>query len=391
MRLPAQDMLLLQQMGYDIEKMAALKPAPRVNLTSEEMKKLASMDVKEALREYNSRVRLEADDDKSVKFLAEVLAERMEVEVPGCTAKLAEANLDAYQGQLYVRKLMVRGEEASLIASMFTETERALYPEYIRRILTEAPMVGLGYSVIDDLIAGREIISGEIGRSLEITSATGPKMKKIAEGAGFPKVTISMAKTTVTVHKHGVEFDLTREVERRATLNLLSIFLRRKSVEFQKDLAIFAANTSLDGATSGGTTAVSGKITSQEFVMCRRKHAHKGYNASVILYGETVDEALVTGNPEIWNPLSSKILLTGQLPNLAGARNLFIPETSDLSTDKLLYIDTTANLIMVVEAGSELAESDYFAQTQTYAYTYSINFALWVMLAAAARKLTVKA
>lgn len=384
-RLSRYDLALLSDLGIDLGKFSLPRQPKAPSLSDAEIKKLAAIDMKAALDDYKQRVKLSVDDPRSVRYFTEVLEERMEKESPGCMAKFAEANLDAYQGQLWVRKLLVRGENASLISSMFTSTERALYPEYIRRVMTETPMQGLGYVTINDMIAGREVQQGEVGRGLVITSAIGPKAKKIAEGAGFPKVKVDMSAVTVTVHKHGLEFDLTYEVERRASINLLGILLRRQSVEFQKDLAILAANTALDGATDGGSTGTSGKITMKEFVKQRRKHAHQGFRANVIVYGETVDDA-VCENPEVWDPLTSKIALTGELPNLAGAQNLFIPETSQLSTTKILYIDTTINQVMTVEAGSELAESDNFIQTQTHAYIYSINFALLVLIAAAARK-----
>jgi hypothetical protein len=381
---------MLAEMKVDLDSFSLPRQPKAPNLTDADQKKLAAMDMKSALAEYNQRVKLSPDDPKSVKYFAEVLDEQMEAVAPGCMAKLAEARLDAYQGQLWVRKLLVRGENASLISSMFTTTDRALYPEYVRRVMTEAPMTGLGYALIDDLIAGRETISGFVGQGVVITSATGPKMKKIAEGAGFPKTKIDMSTVTVAVHKHGHEFDLTREVERRVSMNVLGIILCRGGVQFQKDMAVLGANTALDGATDGGETGTSGKITMKEFVKQRRKHAHQGYRANVILYGETVDDAICE-NPEVWDPLTSKIALTGELPNLAGARNLFISEDSQLTTSKLLYIDTTINQLMVVEAGSELAESDYFAQNQIFAYTYSICFSLWVLIAAAARKYAIKA
>ncbi len=388
-RLPAQDLLLMQQLGIDVNNIFFPKsPVPKIG--SGDITKLAKVNLIDAYQEYRERVLLPSENELSVKQFHQVLAEYNEKEVAGCGEKFADVQLDAYQSQLWTRGLSVRGENAVLISSMFTEANRVLYPEYISRLLREIPMQGLGYATMDDLIAGREYINGAIAKGLKIETATGPKHFIVAEGADLPKVKITLAEETVYVRKLGCSIFVPYEVARRASMNLVGILLRRTGVEYQKDGAILAANTIYgdSGITDGQSTASSGKITMKEFIMQRRKHAHQGYKADVILYGETVDEAICQ-NSEVWDSRISNLMITGDLPGLGGARNLFIPETSQLSTSKLLYIETPTCLLQYIEAGSEIAEADKFIQSQAEIYTHSITTGLWNMNGAAARKYSI--
>lgn len=383
------DLSLLLAMAIDPEKPVLAAQPPNPNVGDVDLKKLANLNMTEALHEYKDRVKLPDDDPKQVREFAQVLFEHNEVAVPGCMEKFEKSGLDSYQAQLWARGLSVRGQDASLIGSIFTTESRALFPEYIHRVMTSAPLVGLNYAVIDDLISARVPVNSGAAYSLNITDTSGPLMSPVAQRAELPRVKIDLNEDVAKMQKFGGVFDFADEVQRRCSMQLLDICIQAKGIQFQKDLAVHAANKSLDGATDGGTSKDSGKITSKEFIKQVHKHWHNGYNVDIILYGETVDLALLD-NAEMWDPRTSQVLVTGKMPQLGGAVNKYVAETSDLSTTKLLYIEKMRNQVMFVEAGGEVAESDRFVLTQTEIFSYSLSMVLDILLPLAARKYALK-
>ena len=390
LRFSQADLAMMLAMSIDPEKLARAVQPSNPNVGDGDLKKLAGLNMKEALNEYKNRVKLPNDDSKQVREFAQVLYEHNEAAVPGCMEKFEKSGLDSYQAQLWARGMSVRGQDASLIGSIFTTESRALFPEYIHRVMTQAPLVGLNYAVIEDLISARVTVNSGAAYSLNITDKSGPLMSPVAQRAELPRVKIDLNEDVARMQKYGCAFDFADEVQRRCSMQLLDICIQAKGIQFQKDLAVHAANKALDGATNGGTSASSGKITSKEFIKQVHGHWHKGYNVDVILYGETVDNALLD-NAELWDPRTSQVLVTGKMPQLGGAVNKYVAETSDLGSTKLLYIEKMRNQVMFVEAGGEVSESDRFVLTQTEVYAYSLSMVLDILLPLAARKYAVKA
>ena len=391
LRFSKTDLGMMAELGITAEGLAVMMPPRRtVKLGAEQKAKLAKLNVDAALEEYRQRVYLSPQDPKCVRSFAQVLAEQSEAVCPGALEAALEAGLDGYQLQLWARGLYVRGQDAALISNMFTADARGLYPEFIRRIMWEAPMGARTHVTLEDLVYAQETVSGGLGKGIKITDVAKPKMHWIAEGAGFPVVSLTLSEDSVYMRKYGVEFDMSYEVARRASLNLLSSFIRRKGRMFQIQMGEWGANTLLAGATAGTTTAASGKITEKEFLTEILKHGDNGYAVDVVIYGPTARGKLLD-NSAMWDTRTTQMLVTGQAPNWGGARNLTVPDTSDLSTNKMVFVDTSLAMAHVIEAGSELAEYDKFISSQMERYTFSITSALWVGIAAAARSLTIKA
>ena len=391
MRIPYNDAVILAQLGIDPAEFAKrLAPAKSVSLTETEIKSIAALDMNGARQEFLERARLAVDDKRVCRSFNDVLTERTEAVAAGAVLKAGEAGLDPFELQLYARGLAVRGESAALIGTMFTEANRALYPEYIRRQMFEQPIGGLNYAMVDDLIAARETETGEIGRGVVITSTTGPKKGRVAERAGLPEVTLSMAAVTVTVQKLGCMFKISYEVARRISLNLLGIFISREGRQFQMDLAMWGANTLLDGASDEGETASSGKLTMREVLGLINHHGDAGFQTGLLLYGPTPRDKILD-NAEALDPRINDVIISGRLPNWFGVKNRLVSASSQLGTTKLLSVDTSVAMTLAIEAGSDIAEVDADVTTQTWLYPFSVNLAFWVNLAAAARKLAIKA
>jgi len=401
-RLPITDYLMLQEMGIDpVQFSRALNTneKPRLAIASSDIAKIAEIDLTEAQSEYKTRAGLTSEDAKSVKRFAQVLEERTRALPDGdqiMDASLA-AGFDAYELQLFARGLGIRGEEASLISAMFTTSTVALFPEYILRTMGKAPIRGIGYATLQDMIAGTEIVNGAISKGLKMTDTSGPKRFIKAEYADMGHSEIAVSEVTVYVQNLAHEFRISYEASRRASMNLLTLFIERSGEQFQKDLALWGANVIYgdDSILDGGDTATKDKITPKEIFNFKSDHEDTGYNPNLFLMTPIFYKA-VGENSVFWDiqsGLNRTLLQDGALPPFMGMRpkKIVYDETdSDYGNDYGIMVDTAINMYQLIEAGSELAEVDNDVSGQYFKYPFSIQMGLYILMGAAAQKIHLK-
>jgi len=365
----------------------ALRPSsPRVNVTESERAQLGAVNALEAMREYRERAKLQFDDPKAARQFSSVLAEKID---PALLDRVSLAGLDAYDAVLLGRKMAIRGDMAVSLAAFYGNPEnRALFPEFVRRQVAEAPLRRIGYAMVDDIISAREMV-GAITQTPTISATTGPAVGRVAAGANLPVTRIDFSSSAAHLYKVGGAFEIPYEVAARTPLNIAAIFFRRLGMQMDMDLTDLIVNTMFSGCSDQGDTATSGKITPLDLLKLVSNHEDAGYNPTALLSPPAMYEKILD-NPAIQDPKAYDVIRTRRLNPVAGCEVKKVRATTDLGTTYVLAVDRESCASLFIEAGSELSETDKFIINQLDAYTFSMIMTPAVLLAAGARKMHLK-
>lgn len=129
-----------------------------------------------------------------------------------------------------------------------------LFPEFVNRTMRMARFV---QDNLGDLLAARTGITGDTYRSIyvDMTDKTRFKLRRVAESAEIPAVTLKTKENSITLYKYGIVMNATYEVLRRMTLDQLTIHLQ--AVGMQTNLDKMAQLTDViingDGNTNSAT------------------------------------------------------------------------------------------------------------------------------------------
>ena len=137
------------------------------------------------------------------------------------SGKLSE--LDAYQRQLMAYGIKVAPGEASLVSDFFKTTASAIiFPEFWNRNIMLGMLQGKLSAKLEDIIATRTMIDSKDYRGLfaEVDEQD-VKMKRVAEGAEFPKISFKLDEQAISLEKIGIVIESSYEA-----LRLVGQFLR---------------------------------------------------------------------------------------------------------------------------------------------------------------------
>ena len=358
----------------------------RVNITEGEVAQLKAIDSVEAVKEYRQRARLDGMDSKAVRAFSAVLAEKISAET---LQKCELAGLDAYEAALLGRGLAVRGDQAAYLAAFYGDpANRALYPEFVRRQVIETPLRQIGYASVDDIITGREMV-GAITQTPSISDTTGPAVNRVAPGANLPTIRMTLSSSQAFLYKVGGAFEIPDEVARRTPLGIAAIFFRRLGQQMDRDLVDLIVETMMAAPTDGGQTATANKLTPLDLLTCASRHEDSGYNPSIILATTTTYETLLD-NSALQDPRAYDLVRSRRLAPVAGCEVKKTRTTTSFTARYLLCLDREVTCALLIEAGSELNESDRFIMNQVEAFTFSQVMTPAILLAGGARKLLLK-
>jgi hypothetical protein len=395
-RLPGVDLAALLMLNKQFNKNMTQRDVarlvgrePRVNISEAEIKRIKQVDMQAVLSEYKERITAPLEDPNRVTNLAVVLDKFCPVAKCG---NAAELGLDAFELQLAANGLITRGQNA-VLASVFTTnfTNRFLFSEFIRRVMIEPPAHSSKFVTLNDLIAMTELVPSGTTTIPKVTAANKAKalMYLVSQGAGLPKVKYELTSANVKTYKLGVALELTYETLRQMTMNLITLYLGFQAENMARQHAIDALDKLVTGATTINTTAVAGEINHKEFIKAKTIRDNLNYPPNLVVYGGTVEGQLLD-NDAFYHPKYG-LLETGRLSGIGGMTHKLAEETSNVSTNKLAYIDTSRAAIDLVEAGSNISETQKYVETQTEVFTYSKRGAFAKLDAAAVGIQTVKA
>lgn len=266
--------------------------------------------------------------------------------------------LDAYQFALYERDINLKKDTVEKFYR--TTDDSILFPEFINRNVR----VGIaGLSARDltlaDLIATETNIDSGVYEAVN-AEFNNKKLdfKRVAEGAPFPTVSITTAKTSVRLAKIGISMDVTYEVLRRMKLPLLAIHMQLIGKRLAKRQVAYAIYNLVNGDGNANAAPAT--------------------DPTVVSYDNLLDFFLDMDNWEatVWAakaPLLKEIMhLTEfkdpRLFDTAASGNLaktfgypikrFNWSETALGDAQLFAVDKSASLELIKEIGAELIETD---------------------------------
>ncbi|OGV50941.1 MAG: hypothetical protein A2X49_15345 [Lentisphaerae bacterium GWF2_52_8] len=265
--------------------------------------------------------------------------------------------LDAFEFALAEREIDLTRDTVEKFYR--TADDRVLFPEFINRNI-RIGMVGLGPKdvTLEDIVATTLTIDAGVYETIK-AEFDNKKLdfKKIAEGAAFPTVRMSVGKQSITLAKIGIALEATYEVLRRMKLPLLSIHMQLIGKRLAKKMTAYAVYTLLNGdgnsnAADKTTAALSyANLLTFDLDMDDWEatvwFAKKAMIESLCLIDEFKDTRLFdTARTGAWvTPFGNQM-------------KKFNWSDTTLGNDQIFQIDKSAALEMVKESGAELIETD---------------------------------
>lgn len=323
-----------------------------------------------------------------------------------------EDGLNGYETVLAALNLPIRQDlDQGIVLQAASDTfqkfpgTRALFPEVIDDILrwqsrqtnfeTVAPMLANSRT-----IDGAELLSTVVNDDAAARQAT----FIVPEGSRIPVRSIRTSQTVVGMFKHGSSIRTTYEFSRRASLDLLVPFARRvaRELELSKVAAATAVLINGDGVNAAapevdqssfnattGVTAVAGQIKWENFLYWLVTRAKAGTPVDTVvmnwdgwfqynmLFAKPLTTVAATGAISTGNGTQSEALTKAGVQLVQSAVSLGLSVTPVLSSavpaNKIIGITKGETLEELVEAGSNIQESETSITNQTVTVTKTEN------------------
>lgn len=291
---------------------------------------------------------------------------------------------------------------ASSPASFFVPadhpTSSILFPAFIQQ---QAMLARLSSTAsIDSLVATTRTITGSTYQSLSIDDSGLAQGKgyRVGEGSPFPKVKFTWSQAANSISKHGVQLDFSYEFLRRASIELVGTLVQRIA---QRDaqLNYYDAITFLlngDGSSNNPAAVSTRAVTLDSSI---------GANDGVVTYKawlkwlalwDTFTPRVVIGDIDavialilMTRPAADTLAIISALKNgstdpnavkdlIDNGEQLFpnvkfhVVPTAKIGANTLLGVDTSAAAERILEAGSDLTETQKYIERQTESMVMSV-------------------
>lgn len=313
----------------------------------------------------------------------------------------AEGTLSGYEATLSYLNLPVRDDfsrgitlDAAADTFQTFPGTRALFPEVIDD-LVRFTYRQEEFEQIAPLVSQSRTISGieMISTVVDDEEANYQTVRAVAELGRIPVKTIRTTESSVKFYKHGGGYRISYEFQRRARLDLLTPYTNRMSRETERSKVWTATNLlvngdgvhaaaptvsqlSLDAAAVAGTISWSGLLlwlvnmakagTPVDTVVgnwdayVQWLYLFARPNASTAVEGSTGGQKLAAAGFQI-----------GGIPLLNGRVNFALSSAAPAS--KLIGFSRGDTIEELIEAGSQIDESERAIQNQSITYVKSIN------------------
>lgn len=328
------------------------------------------------------------------------------------------SELDAFERQLLRFGIQTkddpkRGIHASKGEMFFQSNQpesRILFPEYLNRLARVAVMDE--NNILDEIVAGTETISDQgIYRSLYIDDTQANRTQsRVGERGAFPVVKVSWSEKATTLAKYGVAIQMSYEFVRRASLPIISVFVKRIMLQTRLDEVTMAVNALQLGDGSGH--ASGGAITAEKLgdnyqggtPAGTEDMTYLGYlkwlysfypGKCTTVIGKAHDILLLMTLPKptvdpMWlytfldqSKVSGKPILVN---DRAGASVRYVI-CDDCTEDYLIAIDKSAALFGYREAGADLTETNKVINGQWNEIVISNTIGFQTLFASARKQL----
>ncbi len=261
-----------------------------------------------------------------------------------------EAKLSPLQQQLAARSLALSGAHAALVEEFYrTEDNKILFVETINE------MVRLGmdeklksFAKLSDITATSTGILGGVYESAEVDiDNSTASAKRVAEGAGFPKVKIKFKDKAIKIAKHGYQIEASYETLRRIKINTFAVTMKVIGRNIAQDKIADAIDVLINGDGNSNPISTVNAVT-----------------AGTLAYEDIInlEEEFEYFEPSLM--LSAKAMRT-KYRTLAEYKDKNGPDMSEpplkskaMPAGKIIALDSKAALEEVYEKGGSLVEYD---------------------------------
>ena len=362
---------------------------------SKEKSRQAGLDLAAAAKEYDLT-------------LADYLRYAINLEASDEGKKFAEAGLDGFEATLAYLGLPVKNDpskKASLVSTNETfktyPGTRVMFPAVIDNVLRWSSNQDYLENVAA-LVGNSRTISGtEMIQVVADSDEDAEGTFLVAEGADIPVRTIKTSETAVKMYKHGSGYEVTYEFDRRAAIDIMVPYVARINRRLELSKVALATQVLING--DGATGHDAAPVVNQSTMYAKINGTGSGIVSPTTkidfasLLAWLVDRAgsgahapidTVIGNYDMY--LQWMLMFTPTLQNqsqveamakvggpsvTAALPGLFVPIKFALSSTvpagKLIGITKAETLEELVEAGSQISESERAVKHQKIVYVKS--------------------
>lgn len=256
-------------------------------------------------------------------------------------------------------------------------------------------------SMLSYLVAITRIINGEASYALYLTdnvqAQADARMARVQEYAEIPAMRVATSETPTRVAKYGRRVDMSYEIMRRISMDLISFYIEliaavasREKEDQAVDVLINGDGNASTAATSvNGSTydaAAAGALTLKMYLTWLLSAFTRPYAANVLVGRPAAIVAAA-----LLNAGSANIMAVTQVASIwPNALNFTIPratinglvfiDNNTVAANTLLGIDSRYALEMLIEAGSEIAETERVMSQQYTSIIISENVGFDIMI-----------
>lgn len=241
----------------------------------------------------------------------------------------------------------------------------------------------------------RGVDSDRVGvRYLSNITAASLRLRRVAEGAEIPRVTIMQGVRDIRLHKFGVGLEATYESLRRMPIDEFADHLRLIGIYIEVDRVAAAADVVLNGDGNANTSATSYDLTDLDPAATVDIPTIRSWIAFRNKFRNPFRPVIMLGNEDVITDILMIAVTTTtyitQLPANTGLGQGFRPligQVGDIAyavldsmpARKLLLFDSTQAVEHLIENGSEITETDRWVNKQVEALflTVNENFRVW--------------
>lgn len=317
--------------------------------------------------------------------------------------KYAAAGLDGYEAALAYLGLPVKNDFSKKVSLASTNETfktypgtRAMFPAVIDTVLRW----GSNQDYLENvaaLVGNSRTISGtEMIQVVADSDADAEGTFLVAEGADIPVRTIKTSETAVKMYKHGSGYEITYEFERRAAIDIMIPYVARINRRLELSKVALATQVLINGdgatghgaapivnqstmCTKAGVTNQAGKIVYEGLLAWLVDRAGNGAHAPIDTVVGNYDmylQWMLMFTPTLQNQSQVEAMAKIGGPSVTAALpGLFMPIKFALSSTvpagKLIGMTKAETLEELIEAGSQISESERAIKNQRIVYVKS--------------------
>lgn len=317
--------------------------------------------------------------------------------------KYAAAGLDGYEAALAYLGLPVKNDYSKKVSLASTNETfktypgtRAMFPAVIDTVLRW----GSNQDYLENvaaLVGNSRTISGtEMIQVVADSDEDAEGTFLVAEGADIPVRTIKTSETAVKMYKHGSGYEITYEFERRAAIDIMVPYVARINRRLELSKVALATQVLINGdgaqghgaapivrqsvmCTKAGVTNQAGKIVYEGLLAWLVDRAGNGAHAPIDTVVGNYDmylQWMLMFTPTLQNQSQVEAMAKIGGPSVTAALpGLFMPIKFALSSTvpagKLLGMTKAETLEELIEAGSQISESERAIKNQKIVYVKS--------------------